>query len=295
MTSNSDFNPSVREIVDFANSQGVQSTMVMMDTAMAQRILLERNTGNRKIRLSRVFEYAEAMKKGQWAITHQGIAISRSGILLDGQHRLLAVIRSGVTVPMQVTMNVPDESFPTIDCGTPRGAHDRLRKPKRHVEVAQFFCDMTKDLSGIAERSAGNPRDHIDRLAHVLEVIEPAMYRFDAAAPKTTPPVISSVGVRAACLFSTFTGTPEPYAFGLYRNLVSGELEDLPQIALALVRRLIKKDLVQGIVQGTSLRIEIFFRVLDVFRPKYANRRYLAVPAEGVRENIKLEMRGIFK
>ena len=51
---------------------------------------------------------AEAMICGEWRLTHQGILLGRDGLLLDGRHRALAVIKSGVSIPIEVTI---DESF----------------------------------------------------------------------------------------------------------------------------------------------------------------------------------------
>jgi len=34
--------------------------------------------------------FAEAMRRGEWMVTHQGIAFDTQGVLVDGQHRLAA-------------------------------------------------------------------------------------------------------------------------------------------------------------------------------------------------------------
>ena len=57
-----------------------------------------------------VEKFAAEMTAGRWRLTHQGIAFDTEGKLIDGRHRLLAVIRSGATVPMLV---VVDEPVPT--------------------------------------------------------------------------------------------------------------------------------------------------------------------------------------
>src|SRR4051812_36080512 len=69
--------------------------------------ILKNNIANRPVRQMAIDEYAQEMSAGRWALTHQGIAIDEKNTLLDGQHRLLAVMQSGVTVVMQVTRGVP--------------------------------------------------------------------------------------------------------------------------------------------------------------------------------------------
>ncbi len=76
---------------------------------------LECNTHNRKVIDAHAERLARDMKAGRWQLTHQGIAFSTNRVLLDGQHRLWAVVISGVTVPMRVFFNEPAESLGAID------------------------------------------------------------------------------------------------------------------------------------------------------------------------------------
>lgn len=69
-------------------------------------------------------EYAATMKRKAWRLTGQGIILASDGSLLDGQHRLEAVIRSGETVEMFVVEGVDPACFGTIDVGyTRKPAH----------------------------------------------------------------------------------------------------------------------------------------------------------------------------
>lgn len=67
---------------------------------------------------------AEDMKAGRWIATHQGIAIGKSGRLLDGQHRLSAVIKAGVPVEMMVTFDIDESAIDAIDRGRKRSVAD---------------------------------------------------------------------------------------------------------------------------------------------------------------------------
>lgn len=69
----------------------------------------------------RVLNYASAMERGQWRVTHQAIAIDPDGVLIDGQHRLSAVIAAGLpSVEMSVAFDVPRQTFDAIDVGLAR-------------------------------------------------------------------------------------------------------------------------------------------------------------------------------
>jgi len=90
------------------------------------KALLDRNTRNRKIRTGDIKEWSQEMEGGRWRITHQGIAIARDGVILDGQHRLESVVESGVTVRMPVAVGLDPEVFSVIDTGRKRNSADAM-------------------------------------------------------------------------------------------------------------------------------------------------------------------------
>jgi hypothetical protein len=67
------------------------------------------------------------MLNGNWVLTHQGIAISKSGKLIDGQHRLAAVVKANVPVEMMVFSGLDDESIFAIDQSRPRSKFDAIK------------------------------------------------------------------------------------------------------------------------------------------------------------------------
>src|SRR5262249_11917158 len=73
---------------------------------------------------SDIFKYADDMLAGRWRLSFQGIAFDTSGRLIDGQHRLLAVLRSGMTIPFMVFRNVDMEIADSIDTGRKRSFAD---------------------------------------------------------------------------------------------------------------------------------------------------------------------------
>jgi hypothetical protein len=87
---------------------------------------LERNTANRPLTRRTVREFAEAMRRGEWRVTHQGIAFDTEGALVDGQHRLAAVVEADIPVEMTVFTDVPAGAFDVLDTGKRRNAADVL-------------------------------------------------------------------------------------------------------------------------------------------------------------------------
>lgn len=87
---------------------------------------LSGNTVNRKIRIAKVNDYASDMLAGRWTISEAAICFAPDGKLLNGQHRLTAVVASGVAVPMLVMRNVPLAAMGNMDSGVKRSAADQL-------------------------------------------------------------------------------------------------------------------------------------------------------------------------
>ena len=87
---------------------------------------LEANTSNRPLSSSVVKGFAEAMTRGDWMVTHQGIAFDVDGVLVDGQHRLAAILEADVPVEMTVFTEVNRGTFDVLDTGKRRNAADVL-------------------------------------------------------------------------------------------------------------------------------------------------------------------------
>jgi len=87
---------------------------------------LEANTTNRPVSRSVVRSFAEAMQRGEWIVTHQGIAFDVNGVLIDGQHRLAAIVEADVPVDLTVFTDVDDGTFDVLDTGKRRNAADVL-------------------------------------------------------------------------------------------------------------------------------------------------------------------------
>lgn len=95
--------------------------------------MLSQNKNNRKIMQSVVDRYARDMKNGKWDQNGDTITIDDSGNLTNGQHRLMAVVQSGVAVDMIVIYGIPFSA--TKDIGTPRNIADNIRMQYGLVSV----------------------------------------------------------------------------------------------------------------------------------------------------------------
>lgn len=102
------------------------STAVMEVTPAMAAQYLAQNTRNRPARMAYVSRLADAMQRGEWHLNGEPIQIARDGTLLNGQHRLKAVVQSRVTVPLVVVTGLPLSAQDTIDTGARRRLADVL-------------------------------------------------------------------------------------------------------------------------------------------------------------------------
>lgn len=64
-----------------------------------------------------VSTYAEAMKRGDWRLNGECIVFDENGQLMDGHHRMEAVIAAGIPVTFAICRGVNRDSFTTYNCG----------------------------------------------------------------------------------------------------------------------------------------------------------------------------------
>ena len=120
--------------VDVSALGPLRTQWIEVTSQLAKR-WLDNNFRNRPIREDVVSAYARDMVNGRWVSTHQGIAFNDRDELIDGQHRLHAVILSGLaSVRMMVTFNLPSKieghemtTMDAVDRGATRSVADQLK------------------------------------------------------------------------------------------------------------------------------------------------------------------------
>ena len=100
--------------------------VVTMTPQWAEKILTQNNNKNRKIRTSKLMVYTRSIEAGDWKVTNQGIALDPDGNLLDGQHRLAAIVKARKSIKILLGTNCDPSSFSVIDIGATRTAGDMI-------------------------------------------------------------------------------------------------------------------------------------------------------------------------
>ena len=93
-------------------------------------LLLGNNGANRKLNKRHVDFLADQIKSGKWQKNGQTIVIAKDGTLMDGQHRLNAIVAANVPADIGLCTGAPKVAMATIDNGKPRSAYDVLTMEK---------------------------------------------------------------------------------------------------------------------------------------------------------------------
>lgn len=90
------------------------------------RELLSNNQSNRAINKNNLKLLVRTILDDKWIYNGQSIVVGDNGVLLDGQHRLMACVESCTPIDSEIIFNVSNRAFSTMDCGKARTAADVL-------------------------------------------------------------------------------------------------------------------------------------------------------------------------
>jgi hypothetical protein len=122
------------------------NTYIVNVTPELARKWLNINNFNRPKNAESVAKYVRQIRDGHWRLTHQGVALTQNGFLLDGQHRLFALIECGVTLPMRVCFNEPIENYEVIDCGRNRSNLDVARMSLKDSTITSLHMQTLRAM-----------------------------------------------------------------------------------------------------------------------------------------------------
>lgn len=169
------------------NDPKITATFVAITPEIAAR-WLQSNTRNRNLRQSDLDRYKRDMIAGRWHLDGMPIQFGTDGTLLNGQHRLTAIVETGVTVVILVVRGVAPEAQSVMDTGRRRTAADALAinghkntpmvaaTALLHLSVCADKIDQKYEVSHeeILECIDGNPG-----ITHACEVMKNYARRTD--------------------------------------------------------------------------------------------------------------------
>lgn len=113
-------------IIQSMNITGIEAQEEEVTPSIAEAYLL-RNRSNRPVYRPWIDALVDAIKRGEFLANAETIKFDEEGNLIDGQHRLQAVVEAGVPVTMLVARGVPQQSVFSIDLSRRRTLPQTLR------------------------------------------------------------------------------------------------------------------------------------------------------------------------
>lgn len=253
----------------------MEMKVVTITPQMAEDWLTTRSARNRHISKYIVARYARDMAEGNWVLTHQGLAFDESDRIIDGQHRLAAVVESGKSIRFAVTTGVPTEAMIGIDTGFQR----RLEAVLTIAGQQSVSLEMVATARGMIALSEGRDAKRIlspmvvaEFLGKYIDGVEFAVHHM---SPKKRS--ISTADVMAAIArgyYCVDRNIIEAFAHILLTGHTMSLVDDQPVIAL-------REYLIHPIgIRGSSSRVDRYRRTelaIDAYakgkaRPKPVNQ-----------------------
>ncbi len=109
------------------NGRAITTTVETITPDDATAYLERNRLNNRHVNDRRITDYAREMKAGQWRLNGEPIIFDWDDELLNGQHRLYAIIEANIPVRIVVVRGVDPATFYTMDQGKVRSGRDVLQ------------------------------------------------------------------------------------------------------------------------------------------------------------------------
>ena len=205
----------------------VTTTMTTVTPEQASEWLAN-NTHNRKLRTHQVAAMVRDIQEGRWKWNGDSIKFAKDGTLLDGQHRLNAIVESGQPIEMLVINGLDKATQATMDTGAKRSGADvlKLNGEKNYTVLAAALRSAILWDAGIRNMGGGNRVTTNGDLVDYLEA-HPEMRNHVEAYNRLRRGLRlpASVGVTAIKLFTEIDADDAKYFFdrlesgeGLYRG-----------------------------------------------------------------------------
>jgi hypothetical protein len=114
-----------RTLIGATTKQDMTTQFIEITPDIA-REWLDSMAPNRKISRTNLDNLIKAMESGRWHMDGSPIKFNRGGQLIDGQHRLQAIIETGMPQKFLVVWGVDETAMTTLDTGKSRSRGDVL-------------------------------------------------------------------------------------------------------------------------------------------------------------------------
>jgi len=213
------------------------------------KLMLNKNYNNRTLSKDAVDQFIRDMRNGEWKFTHQSILLGDDDCVIDGQHRLVAIARSGIG---QWSLVARDKSLSSardlpIDVGVKRRTAFILGT---NTAFASMLTYAFKVCRGITTPSFADIKSYIP----VFE----GPYAQVTKDCKVHRRMVTIAPVQLAGVVMAMHGADVEYINKTYLSLAYSKFSEMPPFVASFYRQVI-------VDRSKFVHSELFARAIRVF------------------------------
>lgn len=242
----------------------------LLITPSIAKSILELNTNNRNVKQEVLKRYCNDMTLGNWKQdTGETIKISKNGTLLDGQHRLLAIAKTGKSVYFHVCTELDDQIFDVLDTGSSRNAGDifglaNIKNASKTPSIIQQYEALKNDM--LVARGAQKGSKH--SIPALLELYKSDPNKWDIVSKKTGTWYIGFNKILypqfIGGLYAYFSDINEAQADNFMNQLCTGF--DIENKTISILRNILTKDKISIKKLAPSHKIALIIKTWNYYR-----------------------------
>lgn len=177
-----------------AKTQTPPSIDIVLVTPALATEYLTKNTGNRPIKRSKVRLYRRILREGAWSLTTDAVGFDVTGRLVNGQHRLTAIIEENRAAWLSVQRNLHIRAQTVIDRGSRRSVADALILGRG--KFAPVAARVARTMIYLLEDRRGDLTDdevvaHVDAYKPLYDWLQ----GLGLVRQRVSAPVLAAVGI----------------------------------------------------------------------------------------------------
>jgi hypothetical protein len=208
--------------VVLAKQNGEFTESFLLTPELAKYLLEECNPKNRPIRQAHVEQLSIDIKNGRFQ--HNGEAVSKEGLLNDGQHRCIAVVRTGIAIKTQMGFGFPRESRLTANQAAIKRSGDYISLMK--ISNGNNVADVGTLIWQYEEHGRVSNHAYLrptkDQLNMFVADRHELILSSIAAVPKAGCSLVGGLGVLAFCHY-VFSNKHREKADYFISKIVNGD------------------------------------------------------------------------
>jgi len=197
------------------------------------KTMLEASGGNRKLRKWYVDALANVMIRGEFRVTAECIGFTSDGTLVEGHHRLSAIVQSGKTVDMFVVYGLDHDIYAFHNIGIKRTTADLHGIRKQTAEAINKAVVLTFGSGAISQTD----------LVHNVGVGTPLFYALESLAEHcgANSAYFTSAPMRLAAAIHLMNGRDADFILHQWRALALSDIAAMSPASQALLRQVVQK------------------------------------------------------